>query len=186
MTLTRILGAAALTLGLALPALAQDKTKVGFIYVGPVGDGGWTYEHDQGRLAVEEHFGDQVETVFQESVPEGADAERAILLPILLTKTAAEWEDWFQDHHIPAARIWTLPETLAHGQLESRDILHHYENEPGIPGKITAPKAAFKLDHGGARIDRPPPRLGEHNEELLAELGYSAEEIANLRATGAI
>ena len=78
MTLTRILGAAALTLGLALPALAQDKTKVGFIYVGPVGDGGWTYEHDQGRLAVEEHFGDQVETVFQESVPEGADAERAI------------------------------------------------------------------------------------------------------------
>ena len=116
----------------------------------------------------------------------GADAERAILLPILLTKTAAEWEDWFQDHHIPAARIWTLPETLAHAQLESRDILHHYEDEPGIPGKITAPKAAFKLDHGGARIDRPPPRLGEHNEELLAELGYSAEEIANLRATGAI
>ncbi|MGK7652003.1 BMP family ABC transporter substrate-binding protein [Roseovarius sp. B08] len=78
MTLTRILGAAALTLGLALPALAQDKTKVGFIYVGPVGDGGWTYEHDQGRLAVEEHFGDQVETVFRESVPEGADAQRAI------------------------------------------------------------------------------------------------------------
>jgi len=53
MTLTRILSAAALTLGLALPALAQDKTKVGFIYVGPIGDGGWTYEHDQGRLAVE-------------------------------------------------------------------------------------------------------------------------------------
>ena len=44
----------------------------------PIGDGGWTYEHDKGRLAVEEHFGDKVETVFQESVPEGADAERAI------------------------------------------------------------------------------------------------------------
>jgi len=54
------------------------KTKVGFIYVGPIGDGGWTYEHDKGRLAVEAEFGDKVETVYQESVPEGADAERAI------------------------------------------------------------------------------------------------------------
>ncbi|MEQ8290939.1 MAG: BMP family ABC transporter substrate-binding protein [Roseovarius sp.] len=78
MTLTRLLTGAALALGLATSAVAQDKTKVGFIYVGPIGDGGWTYEHDKGRLALEEHFGDKVETVYQESVPEGADAERAI------------------------------------------------------------------------------------------------------------
>ncbi|WP_397544747.1 BMP family ABC transporter substrate-binding protein [Roseovarius salis] len=78
MTITRLLAGAALALGLAAPGLAQDTTKVGFIYVGPIGDGGWTYEHDQGRLAVEEHFGDAVETVYQESVPEGADAVRAI------------------------------------------------------------------------------------------------------------
>ncbi len=70
---------AALAASLGLPARAQDgPLKVGFIYVGPVGDGGWTYQHDQGRLAVEEHFGDAVETVFQESVPEGADAERVM------------------------------------------------------------------------------------------------------------
>lgn len=56
----------------------DGPVKVGFIFVGPIGDGGWTYEHNQGRLAVEEHFGDQVETVYQESVPEGADAERAL------------------------------------------------------------------------------------------------------------
>jgi simple sugar transport system substrate-binding protein len=78
MTLTRLLTTAALALGLATTAVAQDKTKVGFIYVGPIGDGGWTYEHDKGRQAVETHFGDKVETVYQESVPEGADAERAI------------------------------------------------------------------------------------------------------------
>src|SRR6056297_1386274 len=69
--------ALALTLGFGTAAAAQDVT-AGFIYVGPVGDGGWTYEHDQARLAVEEHFGDQVKTIYQESVPEGADAERAI------------------------------------------------------------------------------------------------------------
>ncbi|WP_297770069.1 BMP family ABC transporter substrate-binding protein [uncultured Roseovarius sp.] len=78
MKLTHLLTSAALALGLATGAVAQDTTKVGFIYVGPIGDGGWTYEHDKGRLAIEEHFGDQVETVYQESVPEGADAERAI------------------------------------------------------------------------------------------------------------
>ena len=71
--------AGAMALGLAGAAGAQDDTtKVGFVYVGPVGDGGWTYQHDQGRLAVEEEFGDRVETVFQENVPEGADAERVI------------------------------------------------------------------------------------------------------------
>jgi simple sugar transport system substrate-binding protein len=78
MKLTKLLTSAAVALGLATSAMADDKTKVGFVYVGPVGDGGWTYEHNKGRLAVEEHFGDKVETTFVESVPEGADAERVI------------------------------------------------------------------------------------------------------------
>lgn len=69
---------------MGVPARAQDDPlKVGFIYIGPVGDGGWTYQHDQGRLAVEEHFGDAVETIYQENVPESADAERAITQMVL-------------------------------------------------------------------------------------------------------
>jgi simple sugar transport system substrate-binding protein len=71
-------GAAVMALSTAGFADGHAKTKVGFIYVGPIGDGGWTYEHDKGRLAVEAAFGDKVETVYQENVPEGADAERAI------------------------------------------------------------------------------------------------------------
>ncbi|MEM0987573.1 MAG: BMP family ABC transporter substrate-binding protein [Pseudomonadota bacterium] len=63
---------------LASPALAEPELKVGFVYVGPVGDHGWTYQHDQGRLAIEEAFGDRVETTFVESVKEGPDAERVI------------------------------------------------------------------------------------------------------------
>lgn len=80
MTITKFLAGAAVALGLGLTgaAGAAEKTRVGFIYVGPVGDGGWTYEHDQARQAVEAEFGDAVETVYRESVPEGADAERAI------------------------------------------------------------------------------------------------------------
>ncbi|MGP9805884.1 BMP family ABC transporter substrate-binding protein [Paracoccus sp. NSM] len=76
---TLLATASALMMTLAAPALAQDEPlKIGFIYVGPVGDGGWTYQHDQGRLAIEAEFGDRVETTFIESVPEGADAERAL------------------------------------------------------------------------------------------------------------
>ncbi len=78
MNFKSILTGAALALGLAGAAFAQEKLKVGFIYVGPIGDGGWTTEHNNGRLAVEAALGDQVETIFQENVPEGADAERAL------------------------------------------------------------------------------------------------------------
>lgn len=76
-----LLGATASLAVLATSGIAMaqvDKVKVGFVYVGPIGDGGYTYEHDQARLKVEAEFGDKVETVYQESVPEGADAERVM------------------------------------------------------------------------------------------------------------
>ncbi len=55
-----------------------EPLKVAFAYVGPVGDGGWTYAHDNGRKAVEKEFGDKIITTFVEKVPESADAERVI------------------------------------------------------------------------------------------------------------
>ena len=55
-----------------------EETKVGFIYVGPIGDHGWTYRHDHGRKAIEDALGDKVKTSFVESVKEGPDAERVI------------------------------------------------------------------------------------------------------------
>ncbi|QDY68417.1 BMP family ABC transporter substrate-binding protein [Qingshengfaniella alkalisoli] len=73
-----LLASAAMAAGLSGTAWAQDPVKVGFVYVGPIGDGGWTYHHNEGRLAVEDHFGDAVETTYQENVPEGADAERVL------------------------------------------------------------------------------------------------------------
>lgn len=55
-----------------------EALKVGFIYVGPVGDAGWTFAHDNGRKHIESKFGDKIKTSFVEKVPEGADAERVI------------------------------------------------------------------------------------------------------------
>ena len=62
----------------AAPAPAPEPFKAAWVYVGPVGDAGWTFAHDQGRKAVEAEFGDKVVTTFVEKVPEGADAERVI------------------------------------------------------------------------------------------------------------
>jgi len=72
--------AAAVFAGTATGATAQsaEPAKVGFVYVGPIGDHGWTYRHDVGRQAIEEAFGDRVVTTFVESVNEGPDAERVL------------------------------------------------------------------------------------------------------------
>ncbi|GAB4526791.1 MAG: hypothetical protein Kow0063_01380 [Anaerolineae bacterium] len=60
------------------PPAAEEPFKVAFVYVAPIGDLGWTWAHDQGRLMVEEEFGDKVETAYIENVPEGPEAERVI------------------------------------------------------------------------------------------------------------
>ena len=67
---------AVLSASMAFAGAHAADTKVGFVYVGPVGDHGWTYRHDKGREQVEQELG--VETTFVESVAEGADAERVI------------------------------------------------------------------------------------------------------------
>lgn len=78
----RLLGAFGAAAGASLLphyARAQDEPlKVGFVYLGPVGDFGWTYAHEQGRLQVVEHFGDAVQTTYVENVAEGPDSERMI------------------------------------------------------------------------------------------------------------
>ncbi len=62
----------------AAAAPAADKLKIGFMYVSPIGDGGWTFQHELGRKAIQEKFGDKIETSMVESVPESADAERVM------------------------------------------------------------------------------------------------------------
>jgi len=114
------------------------------------------------------------------------DREVAVLAEIMLTRTAAEWEEWLQERHVPASRVRTMGEALADPQIASRGILHRHESAPGIEGAFTVPVAAFKFEHDGPRVDRPPPMFGQHNAEVLGELGYSAAEIAGFKGAGVI
>jgi basic membrane protein A len=73
----KLLSAFAISAALATPAL-PDAAKIGFIYIGPVGDFGWTAGHDRARRELQEHFGDAIETTIVENVDYGADAERVM------------------------------------------------------------------------------------------------------------
>ena len=101
------------------------------------------------------------------------DREAAVLAEILQTRTAEEWEEFLQARHIPAGRVRSMGEALEDPQLASRRVLHRHDRVDGIEGGIGVPVAAFTFAHGGPQIDTPPPRLGQHNEELLSELGCS-------------
>ena len=112
--------------------------------------------------------------------------EESTLAAIMLTRPAAEWEEWLQARHVPASRVRTMGEALDDPQIASRGILHRHENAPGVPGVFSVPVAAFKFQHDGPKVDRPPPMFGQHNEEILGELGYSAGDIAGFKAAKVI
>ena len=114
------------------------------------------------------------------------EEQTAALEKIIARRTADDWEQWLQSRHVPAGRVRTLSEALADPQIETRRVLHEHPEIPGVSGSATVPMAAFKFAHGGPSIETPPPRLGEHTDQVLGELGYSEADIADLRAAGAV
>ena len=105
---------------------------------------------------------------------------------IIAERPADEWEQYLQSRHVPAGRVRTLGEALRDPQLDSRRVVHELPKIEGIEGPVTVPLAAFKFAHDGPSIETPPPRLGEHTEEVLGELGYTQAQISALRANDAI
>src|SRR5271154_314972 len=108
--------------------------------------------------------------------------EAAVLADIFKTRTADEWEVYLQARHVPAARVRTMAEAVADPHFKDRRVFHHFEGGvPGIDGPVGVPLAAFKFAHGGPSIEHPPHEMGEDTDAVLAEHGYSAEEIAVFR-----
>jgi crotonobetainyl-CoA:carnitine CoA-transferase CaiB-like acyl-CoA transferase len=103
-----------------------------------------------------------------------------------MARSAAEWEDYFQSRHVPAARVRTMGEALEDPHLESRGVRHRHAGATDVDGAFTVPVAAFGFADGGPRVDTPPPGLGQHTAEILTELGYGDAEQAKLRAAHVI
>jgi crotonobetainyl-CoA:carnitine CoA-transferase CaiB-like acyl-CoA transferase len=104
----------------------------------------------------------------------------------LQSKPASEWEATFNRIGVPAGRVLSVPEALANAQIAERGALITIDDVPGVERPITVSRSGFKLTGGDPDVTSPPPRLGQHTEEVLKSLGYSGEAIAKLRAEGAI
>lgn len=116
---------------------------------------------------------------------EAREADRAreagVIADIIKTRTADEWEEYFQARHVPAARVRTMAEALADPHFKDRRVFHRIDSAPGIDGGFGVPLAAFKFAHGGPSIERPPREMGADTDAVLAELGYDAAAIAGFR-----
>lgn len=113
---------------------------------------------------------------------------RAVLIPILADifeqKTRGEWTELLTAADVPCGPVNALADAFSDPQV----VHNHMVQEVAHPkaGRIKVPGIAVKLSRTPGRISAPPPMLGEHTEEVLADLGYSKEAIAGLRATGII
>jgi len=104
----------------------------------------------------------------------------------LARDTAAHWEAACNRAGVPAGRVLTVPEVLAHAQIGERRLLRRFEQVAGVDRDVQVARAGFRLADGDPGPTAPPPHLGEHTDEVLRELGCSAGELARLRADGVI
>ena len=110
----------------------------------------------------------------------------AELEPYLKNKSALEWEVELTAIGVPAGVVMTVPEILAHPHIAHRGLLAEFENVQGLEQSISVMRTGFQSNGQPATVDTPPPVIGEHNNEILRELGYDGETIEQLRQKGII
>ena len=101
----------------------------------------------------------------------------------LASDDAKTWEARLTKADVPCSSIWKIDEIVEHPQLKHRDVLQTVDSRFG-PMKLVG--AGFRLAHGSPGIDRPPPTLGEHSDEILRDAGYAPAEIERLRRDGVV
>jgi crotonobetainyl-CoA:carnitine CoA-transferase CaiB-like acyl-CoA transferase len=106
-------------------------------------------------------------------------ALHGIIEQAMTQRTSAEWAALFARNDIPAGRVLSIPETVKLDHYGRRTIMQTVETEHG---PITVVGSGFRMEHDGGSIERPPAKLGQHTDEVLGEAGYSAAEIAEMRA----
>jgi formyl-CoA transferase len=112
-------------------------------------------------------------------------ALREVLDQAFMARGADEWLAVFTKAGLPCGPINDIPEVFAHPQAEARELV--LESEHPTAGKVRFPGFPYKLSETPAQVRLPPPRLGEHTQEVLVDLlGHSPEAVADFRARGIV
>ena len=129
---------------------------------------------------------DRAEYCTREARKSNRHALRSELEAVLKTRPAKAWEKELNQIGVPAGAVLTVSEVLVAPQISDRGFLAKFENVPGVGRDIEVVRTGVKLDGQAPRVDAPPAQLGEHTNDILAELGLSEKEITSLRKAGAI
>ena len=111
---------------------------------------------------------------------------KALLEGALAAKGAREWDTLLNSAQVPAGLILTLPEVLAHPQIKSRELVKRFGHVASVDRDIAVTRLGFRLSEDLPDTDLPPPLLGENTNEVLGGIGYSADEIAELKQLNVI
>ncbi len=110
----------------------------------------------------------------------------ALVEAALSAGTADDWWKRLNEAGVPAGPVYTVPQVLEHPQIAGRGMVGTFRDVPGVGRDIRVVRTGFKWNGEAPAVGTPPPRLGEHTADLLAELGYSPSDIQDLLQEQAI
>jgi crotonobetainyl-CoA:carnitine CoA-transferase CaiB-like acyl-CoA transferase len=104
----------------------------------------------------------------------------------LASRSAADWESLLNSVGVPAGRVLSVPEALALDQVRERELIEELSGFDVLGRPLHLITAGYRLSTGERRLHSPPPELGEHTDEILGTVGYSAADVAALREASAV
>jgi crotonobetainyl-CoA:carnitine CoA-transferase CaiB-like acyl-CoA transferase len=164
--------------------IAQDlvfKTTDGYITAGAISDNEW-----HGMCTALERPEWLDDERFKTTTGRIVHAKERIAMTaeVLVTKSSAEWLALLDEHGVPCAPVLTRAQVLEHEQVKANELISEYE-QPGL-GAIRQPRNAARFGGTPTRKDPIAPKLGEHNREVLSEVGYTDPEIDGFQQAGVL
>jgi formyl-CoA transferase len=135
---------------------------------------------DRAELAADPRFADR-----EARLKHRVELKTALDEALAADSTEAWWQRLISAG-VPAGPVYSVPQALEHPQIAGRGMIANFPNAPGVGRDVRIARTGIKLNGEAPAVAAPPPRLGEHTDAVLAELGYAADEILSLRKEGAV
>ena len=168
--------------------LGNDSDNAGYACYdakdGMVAIGGWTVSQQNRMWKVLGFPEGKAKSL--EDIQHAHDDQKKVLEAHFKTLSCDALVALFHKSGLPAEKVVTLEQALASPQAKARRVIHRHAEVPGLGKDIAVPVAAFQYAHGGPAVHSPPPRHGQHTDDVLGSLGYDAGAIAELRKEGVV